>query len=52
MTMSMGKLGQVSRLASDLMGSSWTFASVDEESAPGQIGLADMFKVREILDAD
>ncbi|EHI75369.1 type I 3-dehydroquinate dehydratase [Streptococcus tangpeifui] len=51
-TMAMGKLGQVSRLASDLMGSSWTFASVDEASAPGQIGLADMFKVREILDAD
>ncbi|WP_029244824.1 type I 3-dehydroquinate dehydratase, partial [Streptococcus sobrinus] len=51
-TMAMGKLGQVSRLASDLMGSSWTFASVDEGSAPGQIGLADMFKVREILDAD
>ncbi|MFS9438409.1 type I 3-dehydroquinate dehydratase [Streptococcus sobrinus] len=51
-TMAMGKLGQVSRLASDLMGSSWTFASVDEGSAPGQTGLADMFKVREILDAD
>lgn len=51
-TMSMGKLGQVSRIASDLTGSSWTFASSDEESAPGQIALADMYKIREILDED
>ena len=51
-TMSMGKLGRMSRLAGDLMGSSWTFASLDNASAPGQISLADMRRIREILDAD
>ena len=51
-TMSMGKLGRMSRLAGDLMGSSWTFASLDNASALGQISLADMRRIREILDAD
>ena len=51
-TMSMGKLGRMSRLAGDLMGSSWTFASLDNASAPGQVGLADMRRIREVLDAD
>ena len=50
--MSMGKLGRLSRLAGDLVGSSWTFASLDNASAPGQVSLADMRKVREVLDAD
>ena len=50
--MSMGKLGRLSRFAGDLMGSSWTFASLDNASAPGQISLADMRKIREVLDAD
>lgn len=51
-TMSMSKLGQISRLAADLIGSSWTFASLEQESAPGQIALTDMRKIKEVLDAD
>ena len=50
--MSMGKLGRLSRLAGDLVGSSWTFASLDNASAPGQVSLADMRKVMEVLNAD
>lgn len=48
-TVAMGKLGQVSRLAGSLTGSSWTFASLDEASAPGQLSLEDMQKIKEIL---
>lgn len=51
-TMSMGKLGRLSRLSGDLVGSSWTFVSLDQASAPGQVNLADMRKIREVLDAD
>lgn len=47
-TMSMGKLGRLSRLAGDLVGSSWTFASLDNTSAPGQVALADMCRIREV----
>lgn len=49
-TISMGKMGKVSRIAADMMGSAWSFASLDEASAPGQISLANMIKIREILD--
>ncbi|HGD2598698.1 TPA: type I 3-dehydroquinate dehydratase [Streptococcus pneumoniae] len=49
-TISMGKVGKVSRIAADVTGSSWSFASLDEVSAPGQISLASMKKIREILD--
>ena len=49
-TISMGKMGKVSRIAADMMGSAWSFASLDEVSAPGQISLANMIKIREILD--
>lgn len=48
-TMSMGKLGRITRMSSVLTGSTWTFACMDEESAPGQIKLKDMVKIREIL---
>ena len=48
-TMSMGKLGRLSRFAGDLVGSSWTFASLDNASAPGQISLADMRRIMEVL---
>lgn len=51
-TMSMGKLGRVSRFAVDVFGSSWSFASLDQASAPGQVALADMKRIREVLDAD
>ncbi|VQE13631.1 3-dehydroquinate dehydratase, (3-dehydroquinase) (type I DHQase) [Streptococcus pneumoniae] len=49
-TMSMGKVGKVSRITADVTGSNWSFASLDEVSAPGQISLASMKKIREILD--
>lgn len=49
-TISMGKVGKVSRITADVTGSSWSFASLDEVSAPGQIFLASMKKIREILD--
>ncbi|HGJ8156511.1 TPA: type I 3-dehydroquinate dehydratase [Streptococcus pneumoniae] len=49
-TISMGKVGKVSRITADVTGSSLSFASLDEVSAPGQISLASMKKIREILD--
>lgn len=49
-TISMGKVGKVSRITADVTGSSWSFASLDEVSAHGQISLASMKKIREILD--
>lgn len=51
-TLSMGKLGRISRLASDLVGSSWTFASLDQASAPGQVSLNNMKLIQEVLDED
>ena len=51
-TISMGKVGKVSRITSDVTGSSWSFASLDEASAPGQISLSSMKKSREILNED
>ena len=51
-TISMGKVGKVSRITSDVTGSSWSFASLDEASAPGQISLSRMKKIREILNED
>lgn len=51
-TMAMGQLGKFTRIAADLAGSSWSFASVDEASAPGQLSVADMHRIREILDED
>ncbi len=51
-TISMGKVGKVSRITSDVTGSSWSFASLGEASAPGQISLSSMKKIREILNED
>lgn len=51
-TISMGKIGKISRLTADLTGSSWSFASVGEESAPGQIPLENMRRIRELLNED
>lgn len=48
-TVSMGELGMLSRLAGKLTGSCWTFASLDEASAPGQISLCHMKKFLEVL---
>ena len=51
-TISMGKVGKVSSITSDVTGSSWSFASLDAASAPGQISLSNMVKIREILNED
>ena len=51
-TISMGKVGKVSRITSDVTGSSWSFASLDVASAPVQISLSNMKKIREILNED
>lgn len=51
-TMSMGKLGKMSRISTGLTGSCWTFACLDQPSAPGQIALKDMIKIREVLNED
>jgi len=51
-TISMGKVGRISRIASNLTGSSWSFASLDEVTAPGQIPLSSMKKIRDILNED
>ena len=48
-TISMGQIGKISRITADLTGSSWSFASLDESSAPGQISLANMKQIQEIL---
>lgn len=49
-TMSMGALGAVSRLAGHLFGSAATFASAGTASAPGQLGVEDVRTVLGILD--
>ena len=44
-TISMGKMGvRYPRITSDVTGSSWSFASLDEAEAPGQISLSNMKK--------
>lgn len=48
-TMAMGELGKMTRLAGDSFGSSWTFASVDASSAPGQFSLKEMLQVKRLL---
>lgn len=48
-TMSMGRLGMVSRLAGELVGSVITFGAVAEVSAPGQIDMDDMKKILTVL---
>lgn len=49
-TMSMGNLGKLSRVAGMLTGSCWTFASLDEASAPGQLSLANVQKILTVLE--
>lgn len=50
-TISMGKLGQLTRLAGHLTGSSWTFTFMDDQTASGQISLIYYKKIMEMLDA-
>lgn len=44
-TMSMGTLGVVSRLAGETFGSAMTFGASEKASAPGQIGVMDLKKI-------
>lgn len=48
-TMSMGTLGCVSRMCGELTGSGMTFASVTAASAPGQIDMASLKNILQIL---
>lgn len=48
-TMSMGKLGAVSRISGEVFGSAMTFGSVKESSAPGQIDANTLQKILEIF---
>ena len=48
-TMSMGGKGVISRLAGEVFGSAFTFGAGKEASAPGQIQVADLRMVLEIL---
>ncbi len=50
-TMSMGKLGVVSRLAGEVFGSSLTFGTVGKSSAPGQIAIDPLKQCLEIIHA-
>ncbi|MGT2910727.1 type I 3-dehydroquinate dehydratase [Streptococcus cameli] len=49
-TISLGKLGLLSRLSGNITGSCWTYACLDEVSEPGQIPLAVMKKIVEVLE--
>ncbi|HEM3703413.1 TPA: type I 3-dehydroquinate dehydratase [Streptococcus suis] len=49
-TIAMGELGKITRIAGVITGSCWTFASLDEVSAPGQMSLGNTRKFLEILE--
>lgn len=51
-TMSMGKLGVVSRMAGEVFGSAVTFATVGQASAPGQIAMNEMKHILDVLHLD
>ena len=48
-TMSMGKMGVLSRMAGELFGSALTFGTVGQASAPGQIPVKELRKILEML---
>ena len=48
-TMSMGKMGVLSRMAGELFGSALTFGTVGQASAPGQIPVEELRKILEML---
>ena len=48
-TMSMGKLGLISRLAGGIFGSSLTFGAAQTASAPGQIAATELCHVLEVI---
>lgn len=49
-TMSMGKMGGLSRVSGALMGSAVTFAAMGESSAPGQLPLGELRRMLKLLD--
>lgn len=51
-TMSMGKMGVISRISGELTGSAITFASAGQASAPGQIDIEDMNMILEAIHYD
>ena len=50
-TMSMGGMGVVSRLAGESYGSAATFGAAAQASAPGQVGIADLAQVLDTVHA-
>lgn len=48
-TMSMGDLGRLSRMTGEYFGSTMTFATAKDASAPGQVPLEDLKKVLEVI---
>ncbi len=48
-TISMGKIGMLSRISGELFGSAITFGTVGDVSAPGQIDSEDLAKILKIL---
>lgn len=51
-TISMGKMGVISRISGELTGSAITFASVKDSSAPGQINVDDMNMILGVIHYD
>ncbi|MFR0554431.1 type I 3-dehydroquinate dehydratase [Loigolactobacillus coryniformis subsp. coryniformis] len=51
-TMAMGQLGQITRLAGGTFGSAVTFATVAAASAPGQLPLATLQQILPLLNGD
>lgn len=49
-SMAMGDLGRLSRISGYLTGSCWTFASLENSSAPGQISLKEIEYILDILE--
>lgn len=48
-TMAMGKLGVISRLAGQTFGSAMTFGAAQQASAPGQIAVNDLRRILDVL---
>jgi len=49
-TVGMGELGKLSRISGYLTGNAWTFASLEEASAPGQLSLKDTSYILNLLE--
>lgn len=49
-TIAMGHLGKLTRISGVITGSCWTFASLNETSAPGQMSLSNTRKFLDILE--